>query len=65
MTLRVNGETRETEAATIGNLLEAYGLPARFVVVEHNGQIVPREQYNAVTLQNGDTLEIVQMMAGG
>lgn len=65
MTLTVNGEPRETEAATLGGFLDERGLSARMVVVERNGEIVPRAQYEATPLAAGDVLEIVQMMAGG
>ncbi|MBV9850439.1 MAG: sulfur carrier protein ThiS [Armatimonadetes bacterium] len=65
MTLTVNGEPRETEAATVAEFLASRGLHARMVVVEHNGEIVPRDRYGETRLQTGDTLEIVQMMAGG
>lgn len=66
MELVVNGETRRLEGPmTIGQLLNAYSLKAALVVVEHNGVIIPRDRYDAVELREGDTLEIVQMMAGG
>ena len=45
MQLTVNGEPRETDAATVATFLESRGLQARLVVVEHNGKIVPRDQY--------------------
>lgn len=65
MTLMVNGEPRETDAATLAGFLEERGLAARMVVVERNGEIVPRAEYDATPLHSGDVLEIVQMMAGG
>lgn len=65
MTLMVNGEPRETEAATLAGFLAERELAARMVVVERNGEIVPRAQYAATPLAAGDVLEIVQMMAGG
>jgi thiamine biosynthesis protein ThiS len=34
-------------------------------VVEHNGEIIPRSNYESLPLNEGDRLEIVQMMAGG
>ena len=65
MTLTINGEARATEATTISEFLASIGLPSRMVVVEHNGEIVPRERYGEQPLCEGNTLEVVQMMAGG
>ncbi len=65
MTLTINGEARATEATTISEFLASISLPSRMVVVEHNGEIVPREHYGEQALCDGDTLEVVQMMAGG
>jgi sulfur carrier protein len=66
MNLTINGEQREIDdGMTIAGFLDAKGLRAEMVVVERNGQIVPRIEYAATTLAAGDTLEVVQMMAGG
>ena len=66
MRLTINGEAREAnEAQTLGEFLASRNLTARMVVVERNGEIVPREQYDETPLAEGDALEIVQMMAGG
>ena len=66
MQLIVNGEVREVETTpTLGGFLASRDLSAKMVVVERNGEIVPRENYDKTPLANGDVLEIVQMMAGG
>lgn len=66
MQLIVNGEMRDgDEAATIAAYLAQLNLRSQMVVVEHNGVIVPRDQYSETALKEGDVLEIVQMMAGG
>lgn len=66
MTITINGDRREVESgATIADFLAAKNLKPQMVVVERNGEIVPRAQYPAVMLEEDDTLEIVQMMAGG
>lgn len=62
----VNGDVREaTERITLADYLGQLKLTARMVVVERNGSIIPREQFSATQLTEGDVLEIVQMMAGG
>ena len=65
MTLTINGEVRATEAVTLSDFLASISLPSQMVVVEHNGEIVPRGRYGEQLLCDGDTLEVVQMMAGG
>jgi sulfur carrier protein len=66
MHLIINGESRHVVGAeTVQQLLEQFGLQAQMVVVEHNGEIVQRGRYAEERLAEGDTLEIVQMMAGG
>ena len=66
MTLTINGETRNVEDdMTLRAFLESLALRAQMVVVERNGEIVPRERFADTPLAPGDTLEIVQMMAGG
>jgi len=64
--LTVNGEARSLEQPTsILCFLAAHDLQRGMVVVERNGEIVPRDQFEDVLAQHGDVLEIVQMMAGG
>jgi thiamine biosynthesis protein ThiS len=66
MHVTINGDPREiAENQTISDFLRSRDLQERMVVVERNGDIVPRDEYAATVLCAGDTLEIVQMMAGG
>ena len=53
------------EAVSISDFLASKNLVAQMVVVEHNSSIIPRERFGEITIATGDTLEIVQMMAGG
>lgn len=66
MQVRINGKERELpEPITLLQLLQERGVDPRTVVVEYNYEILPRERYAEIALQNGDNLEIVQMTAGG
>lgn len=66
MKLMINGDERELEdGQTIATFLATKDLRAEMVVVERNGEIVPRADYAATKLAEGDRLEVVQMMAGG
>ena len=64
--ITINGDAREFDAAvTISVLLQALDLDGRKIAVERNLAIVPRSQFDAVTLADGDRLEIVSFVGGG
>jgi thiamine biosynthesis protein ThiS len=68
MTMRVtlNGKRFQLDGVrTIADLLRWRGLDPRLVAVEHNGEIVPREQYEQRELRDGDVLEVVHFVGGG
>ena len=61
-----NGEAVELdEGATLDDLLGRLGLGAKWVVVERNGEPVPRREAAATLLSDGDRLELVRAVAGG
>jgi thiamine biosynthesis protein ThiS len=62
----INGDHHQVEPGqTLAQFLASRRLEPRMVVVERNGQIVARDRLGETPLAEGDTLEIVQMMAGG
>jgi thiazole synthase/sulfur carrier protein len=66
MRLILNGEMRELhEASTVAGLVTELGLDGRKVAVERNLHLVPRSQYGAVALAEGDRIEIVHFIGGG
>jgi thiamine biosynthesis protein ThiS len=66
MRVTVNGEPRELpDAITIAGLVTQLELRERRIAVEVNCDIIPREQYDARTLREGDTVEIVHFIGGG
>ena len=57
MTITVNGSKKEFDsAATIRELLEALGLDAARVAVEHNRDIVPGDRFAETVMAEGDIL---------
>lgn len=50
---------------TVAQLLQEAQIKARFVVVELNGEIVPRDLRESCTLKDGDVLEVVTLVGGG
>jgi sulfur carrier protein len=66
MTLTINGEARQFEnLSTLADLIEALGLKGDRVAVELNHNIVPRPNWPATSLKDGDKLEIVHFVGGG
>ncbi|MBV8051871.1 MAG: sulfur carrier protein ThiS [Acidobacteriaceae bacterium] len=66
MKLQINGEERDFESAfSLQALLEQLGMKADRVAIELNREIVPRDQWAATTLKDGDRLEIVHFVGGG
>ena len=65
MKLTINGEDRDTAAATVLALLEELGLKPETTVVEQNGEIVARDRYRETPLAPGDVLELVRLVGGG
>jgi thiazole synthase len=62
----VNGDPREIAGGlTVTALLHELGLHPRMVVVEHNREILRREQLSEVVVQGGDVLELVHFVGGG
>ena len=63
--ITVNGDPRQTSAATIAALAAELELDPAKVAVERNGEIVPRSTLAKATLGDGDVLEIVHFVGGG
>ena len=65
MTIIVNGKLDELDGPmSIADYLKLKGVQGN-AVVERNLVIVKKGTYEDVQIQDGDKLEIVQMMAGG
>ncbi len=66
VTVTINGETRHLDGSvTVTALLTGMGLDPKKIAVERNREIVPRSQYDATAVGEGDQLEIVQFIGGG
>ncbi|MBN1441297.1 MAG: sulfur carrier protein ThiS [Planctomycetes bacterium] len=64
--ITVNGKRRTIAAgATLGDLLRALDLDARWVVAELNGEPLEKGRMTSVVLASGDSLELVRAVAGG
>jgi sulfur carrier protein len=65
ITVLVNGETAETRAATLAELLAERGFAEAAVATALNGEFVPRAARAETRLAANDTIEIVAPRQGG
>ena len=66
LTVTINGEERSLSGAlSVRDLLSSLGMDPAKIAVERNLEIVPRSQYGAVMVGQGDKLEIVHFIGGG
>jgi len=64
--VRVNGEERRLPmGASVAALLERLGVSRARVAVERNREILPKKDYAATVLADGDVLEVVELVGGG
>ena len=66
MKITVNGEAREVgSGTTVLELLESLALDPDSTVVERNGLVLQREQFDDTALEKGDVLELLRFVGGG
>ncbi len=67
MRTRINGkeELIPENSLTLQELIINRGLSPEKVVVEVNLQIIPREQWPQINLQDNDAIEIISFVGGG
>jgi len=64
--IRVNGDDRTVPAGlSVRALLERLDVTPELVVVERNLEILERARFDHVTVEEGDTLEVVHFVGGG
>lgn len=64
--VRLNGKERDVDAGhSVRSLIESLELHPSLVVVELNKEILPRDSYGDVAIQEGDTIELVHFVGGG
>ena len=64
--IRVNGETTSCpEGLNLVQMLEHLGYRPQMVVVEFNGEILPRARWAEQPVREADGLEVVTIVGGG
>lgn len=66
LTVFVNGHARQVGAnMTLGQLAAECGLDPKRLLVELNQETLARDEWPARTLQHGDRVEFIRVVAGG
>lgn len=66
ITVTVNGKAESIAAKmSVKQLLETVEVPANYLAVEVNGEVVPREVYPTFFVDAGDEVEVVTLVGGG
>ena len=63
--LMINGDPHDLAGIPVQEMLERLGFRPERVVVERNGKIIPRTEYNVTILEDNDTVEVVSFVGGG
>ncbi len=66
MNVVLNGTARDLpEGATLADVLALLGAPDRGVAIAIDAEVVPRGEWDGVTLHEGSRVEVVQAVQGG
>jgi thiamine biosynthesis protein ThiS len=66
MTISLNGERTEARGATnIGELVSRFELSPQSILIEHNGLALHRREWPNKSLNEGDRVEFIRVVAGG
>lgn len=63
--VKINGNSLDAAGQTLAEYLTAANFEPQRIVVERNGEIVPRARYGETVLCDGDVVEIISFMGGG
>jgi len=65
MKIKVNGRDIVFYKSTLKDLLAQYRMDPAKIVVERNGEMVQRDTFDTLALQEGDVVEIARFVGGG
>ena len=67
MNLKINGNIKSFDdtSMTIEGLVIQLNLLGKRIAIEKNGMIISKSEFQNITLQEGDQLEIVDAVGGG
>ena len=61
----INGEEKEIAGKNLLEYLKENGFNPEHLVVERDFEIIPKEQFGSVTIQDEDVIEVLRFVGGG
>ena len=65
MEILLNGKTKKVENRDLFSLIDELNLSIEGLVVLHNDEIIKKEEYKTLTLEENDNLELLNFVSGG
>jgi sulfur carrier protein len=68
LNMKVNGKIlniEELKSKTLLDLIQFYKLNPSGIAIEMNGEILNRENWDGLNLQNEDSIELIKFVGGG
>ena len=63
--VKINGEDKEIAGRNLLDYLNEAGFETERVVGEKNLEIIPKDQFGQVVIQDEDVIEVVRFVGGG
>lgn len=63
--VKINGIEENADGMTVSEYLDNSEFDKRIIVVELNGEIIPKSKYAETVLKDGDCVEVVSFVGGG
>ena len=63
--VKINGEDKEIAGRNLLETNNEAGFETERVVVEKNLEIIPKDQFGQVVIQDEDVIEVVRFVGGG
>lgn len=63
--MKINGKEQNFSNISVSHLLNHMGLNKDHIVFELNGEIISKESYDEIMLDDRDSIEIVGFVGGG
>lgn len=61
----INGKDTDAAGKSISEYLAGTQYDMKRIAVEKNGEIIPKAEYSATVINDGDNIEIVSFVGGG